>query len=106
MGNSGFVVPIPSTTPEVANKPTGGACIGSALLSYTRGHVRVLFLVSAAIMTAFTGALALSTPENPVYTVTIATFAAFGNGALVVPALTLALYGETHLSNAPLRPPD
>ena len=44
------------------------------------------------MMTAFTGALAKSTPENPAYTITMATFAAFGNGALVVPALTLALY--------------
>lgn len=70
----------------------GGACIVSGLMSYTRGHVRILFTVSAAIMTAFTGALAKSTPENPVYTITMATFAAFGNGALVVPALTLALY--------------
>ena len=64
----------------------------SGLMSYTRGHVRTLFTVSAAIMTAFTGALAKSTPTNPAYTVAMATFAAFGNGALVVPALTLALY--------------
>nr|POE51505.1 serine/threonine-protein kinase ppk16 [Quercus suber] len=41
---------------------------------------------------AFTGALAASTPNNATFTVTMATFAALGNGALVVPALTLALY--------------
>ena len=70
----------------------GGACIVSALMSYTKGHVRWLFFVPAAMMTAFTGALAASTPNNSVFTVTMATFAAFGNGALVVPALTLALY--------------
>lgn len=70
----------------------GGACIVSGLMSYTKGHVRTLFTISAAIMTAFTGALAKSTPENPAYTIVMATFAAFGNGALVVPALTLALY--------------
>lgn len=70
----------------------GGACIVSALMSYTRGHVRVLFTVSAAIMTAFTAALARSTPDNAPYTIAMATLAAFGNGALVVPALTLALY--------------
>ena len=61
----------------------GGACIVSGLMSYTRGHVRILFFVSAAIMTAFTAALANSTPDNGVFTVTMATFAAFGNGALV-----------------------
>ena len=70
----------------------GGACIVSAAMSYTKGHVRVLFLVIAAIMTAFTGSLAASTPHNPGYTITMATIAAFGNGGLVVPALTLALY--------------
>ncbi|TQS32790.1 hypothetical protein Golomagni_06885, partial [Golovinomyces magnicellulatus] len=70
----------------------GGACIVSSAMSYTNGHVRVLFLVIAAIMTAFTGALAASNPSNPGYTIAMATIAAFGNGGLVVPALTLALY--------------
>lgn len=70
----------------------GGACLLSFSMSYTRGHVRLMFFLMAAIMTAFTGALALSTPDNPGYTITMATFAAFGNGALVVPALTLAFY--------------
>ena len=70
----------------------GGACIVSFLMSYTRGHIRVMFLIVACIMTAFTGALAKSTPENPSFTLAMASLAAFGNGALVVPALTLALY--------------
>lgn len=70
----------------------GGACIVSAAMSYTKGHVRVLFLVVAAVMTAFTGALAASTPHNPGFTIAMATLSAFGNGAMVVPALTLALY--------------
>ena len=70
----------------------GGACIVSFLMSYTKGHVRSMFTIVACIMTAFTGALALSTPDNSAYTITMATFAAFGNGALVVPALTLAFY--------------
>ena len=70
----------------------GGACIVSGLMSYTKGHVRTMFTISAAIMTAFTAALAKSTPENPAYTIAMATLAALGNGALVVPALTLALY--------------
>ncbi|KXS98507.1 hypothetical protein AC578_5507 [Pseudocercospora eumusae] len=70
----------------------GGACIISFLMSYTRGHVRTMFFLMAAMMTAFTGALARSTPDNSTFTVTMATFAAFGNGALVVPALTLAFY--------------
>jgi hypothetical protein len=72
----------------------GGACILSWAISYSRGHVRGMFFVSAAMMTAFTGALAKSTPDNSIYTETMSTFAAFGNGAIVVPALTLALYGS------------
>ncbi|KAI5358326.1 putative major facilitator transporter Str1/Tri12, major facilitator superfamily [Septoria linicola] len=70
----------------------GGACIVSFLMSYTKGHVRFMFFTVAAMMTAFTGALVVSTPENPGTTIALATFAAFGNGALVVPALTLAFY--------------
>ena len=70
----------------------GGACIVSFLMSYTRGHVRPMFLIAAAFMTAFTGALARSTPDNSSFTLAMASLAAFGNGALVVPALTLALY--------------
>lgn len=69
-----------------------GACLVSAAMSYTGGHVRVLFLTVAVIMTAFTAALVASTPENPGFTIAMATLAAFGNGAMVVPALTLALY--------------
>ncbi|CAK1367690.1 unnamed protein product [Cercospora beticola] len=70
----------------------GGACIVSFLMSYTKGHVRTMFFTVAAIMTAFTGALVVSNPNNPGTTITLATLAAFGNGALVVPALTLAFY--------------
>ena len=72
----------------------GGACIVSGLMSYTRGHVREMFLICAAIMTAFTAALAHSNPSYSIFTITIATFAALGNGALVVPLLTLALYAS------------
>lgn len=44
------------------------------------------------MLAAFTAALAVNTPDNAAKTITLATFAAFGNGALVVPALTLALF--------------
>lgn len=69
-----------------------GACIVSAAMSYTKGHVRFLFLAAAVMMTAFTAALVASNPTNPGFTIAMATLAAFGNGAMVVPALTLALY--------------
>ncbi|KJX97028.1 MFS drug efflux pump like protein [Zymoseptoria brevis] len=70
----------------------GGACLISFLMSYTRGHVRQMFFIVAAMMTVFTALLSRSTPDNPGFTIAMATLAAFGNGALVVPALTLAFY--------------
>lgn len=63
-------------------------------MSYTKGHVMAMFTFFAVLMTGFTGALAHSTPENPSYTLAMATIAAFGNGGLVVSALTLALYAS------------
>lgn len=70
----------------------GGACIVSLLMSYTRGHVRIMSLTLACFMTAFIGVLARSTPNNPTFTLAMASLSSFGNGGLVVPALTLALY--------------
>lgn len=69
-----------------------GACVVSGAMSYTKGHVRFLFLAAAVMMTAFTAALVASNPTNPAFTLAMATLGAFGNGAMVVPALTLALY--------------
>lgn len=69
-----------------------GACIVSFSISYTRGHVREMFLVAAAIMTAFGGALAAATPFNPGLAIAMATLDSFGIGAIIVPSLTLALY--------------
>lgn len=51
----------------------GGACVVNALVSYTRGHIRQMFFVSAAIMTAFGGALAMATPFNPGFAIAMAT---------------------------------
>lgn len=70
----------------------GGACITSFLMSYTKGHVRLLFTFAAVLMTAFGGALAASTPFNPGFAIAMATLDSFGIGALIVPSLTLALY--------------
>lgn len=69
-----------------------GACIVSFSMSYTRGHVREMFLIAATMMTAFGGALAGATPFNPGYAIAMATLDSFGIGAIIVPSLTLALY--------------
>lgn len=69
-----------------------GACIVSGAMSYTRGHVREMFLIAATLMTAFGGALAAATPFNPGLAIAMATIDSFAIGAIVVPSLTLALY--------------
>ncbi|KAL2064448.1 hypothetical protein VTL71DRAFT_4942 [Oculimacula yallundae] len=69
-----------------------GACVVNALLSYTKGHIRQMFVVCALIMTAFGGALAAATPFNPNFAVVMATLCSLGIGAIIVPALTVALY--------------
>lgn len=69
-----------------------GACVSNFAISYTRGHVRWMFLCGAVIMTAFGGALAAATPFNPGTAIAFATLDAFGIGIIIVPSLTLALY--------------
>lgn len=68
------------------------ACLANTLLSYTNGHIRQIFTVSAVIMTAFGGALAMGNPTNPGFAVAMATISSFGVGGIIVPALTVALY--------------
>jgi hypothetical protein len=70
----------------------GDACIVSFLMSYTKCHVCLMFFTAALFMTVFTAALAASTPDNPSFTLAMAPLSSFGNRALVVPALTPALY--------------
>lgn len=62
----------------------GGACILSTAMSYSKGHVREMFFVCSAIMTAFTGALAWSNPDRTAATLAFASLSGFGNGAVVV----------------------
>lgn len=70
----------------------GGACFGSLAISYSRGHVRELFVINAAIMCAFGGALAATSPNTPGLALAMETLDSFGIGAIIVPSLTLALY--------------
>ena len=69
-----------------------GACIANYAISYTRGHIREMFFAAAVLMTAFSGALAAATPFNPELALVCSSFASFGVGAIIVPALTIALY--------------
>ncbi|EME40496.1 hypothetical protein DOTSEDRAFT_55697 [Dothistroma septosporum NZE10] len=68
-----------------------GAVFWNALLSaWKGGSPRILFL-AALTLTAFGGSLASISPDNVYQSVTLASFAAFGLGGLIVPAATVAM---------------
>lgn len=68
-----------------------GAIVFNAALSKFGGHGREVLFVAATLMTAFAGALAVMTPDNPKTTVAIAAMATFGVGGMIVPTAALAL---------------
>lgn len=69
-----------------------GACVVSYAMSYTRGHVMPMFVISSCLMTAFSGALVTATPFNVGQSIAFATLCSLGIGGVIVPSLTLALY--------------
>lgn len=70
---------------------TIGAIFFNAMLSTFKKNTREVLLSGAVIMTAFGGALACMTPENPKTTVALATIACFGLGGMIVPTASVAL---------------
>ena len=63
-----------------------GACINLALLSYLKGKIRMLMIISSILMTAGCGALACATPYNLHTLWGILIVAGLGIGGIVVPA--------------------
>lgn len=64
-----------------------GACIVLALLSYTRGHIRVLMFVSCCFMTAGGGAMSALNRDNGAWlSVVLLIISGLGIGGIVVPA--------------------
>lgn len=70
---------------------TIGAIFFNACLSKFRNHSREVLLTGAVFMTAFGGALATMTPDNPKTTVALATLTCFGLGGMIVPTASVAL---------------
>lgn len=68
-----------------------GAIIWNALLSTWKGGSKWVLFLAALMLTAFGGSLASMTPENVYQSVTLASFAAFGLGGVIVPAATVAM---------------
>ncbi|KAL1627384.1 hypothetical protein SLS54_002309 [Diplodia seriata] len=63
-----------------------GACIVLALLTYTRGHIRLLMLGSCVFMTAGGGGMAALRTDNIWLVYVVLTIAGLGIGGIVVPA--------------------
>lgn len=63
-----------------------GACIVLALLSWTKGHIRSLMVVSSVFMTAGAGAMAALNLDNLWLSYIVITIAGLGIGGIVVPA--------------------
>lgn len=70
---------------------TMGAIVFNVALSTFKNNNREVLLTAAVIMTAFTGALAAMTPDNPKLTVALATLSGLGVGGMIVPTATVAL---------------
>ncbi|KAH7384489.1 major facilitator superfamily domain-containing protein [Pyrenochaeta sp. MPI-SDFR-AT-0127] len=68
-----------------------GAIFFNAMLSTFPGHTREVLLSAVAMMTAFTGAMAVMTPENEGLVLAIGALAGFGVGGVIVPAATVAM---------------
>jgi hypothetical protein len=68
-----------------------GAIFFNGALSQWPGRSREVLLVAVLFMTAFTGSIACSTPENPKLTIALGSLACFGIGGVLVPAATVAM---------------
>ncbi|KAF2753320.1 MFS general substrate transporter [Pseudovirgaria hyperparasitica] len=68
----------------------GGAAIGLVLLSVTKGRSTVTMIISCAIMTAGTGAVSISRPDNLMTTYGVVTLASLGVGAVIIPCSIIA----------------
>jgi hypothetical protein len=68
----------------------GGAVICLLLIPITKGRVRALMIFFTALMTAGTGAVAVSTPHNLSALYAIVTFASIGVGGVIIPSSIIA----------------
>ncbi|PMD32629.1 putative major facilitator superfamily transporter [Hyaloscypha variabilis F] len=68
-----------------------GAAFFNFMLSVFKKRNREVLVLSAVIMTAFGGALATVTPENPGLSVALGTLCGFGTGGLLVPTQAVAI---------------
>lgn len=70
---------------------TVGAIFFNALLSIPSLPAKYILLTGTVLMTAFGGAIAVSTPDSAKLTVALGTIAGFGVGGVIVPSATVAM---------------
>jgi len=70
---------------------TFGAVLVNGALSVFKSWNRELLLVSCVLMTVFSGALSVVTPETPGMAIAFSTIGGFGIGGVLVPAATIAI---------------
>lgn len=68
-----------------------GAIVFNAALSVFPGRAREVLLVAVLLMTCFTGALSVMSPENEHLVVGLGAIGSFGIGGVLVPAATIAM---------------
>lgn len=68
----------------------GGAIICLLLIPLTGGHIKALMIFFTALMTAGTGAVSVSTPDNLSAMYAIVTIASIGVGGVMIPSSIIA----------------
>ncbi|KXS97771.1 hypothetical protein AC579_8823 [Pseudocercospora musae] len=68
-----------------------GAIFWCGLLSYFSANCNYILFTASLMLTAFGGSLASMNPHNVYQSVTLASFAGFGLGGVIVPAATVAM---------------
>ncbi|OCK76057.1 putative major facilitator superfamily transporter [Lepidopterella palustris CBS 459.81] len=72
---------------------TCAAVFWNVLISFWRGSAKWVLFMGATLLTAFGGALAVMTPDNPKLAVALSCFVGFGLGGVIVPPATVAMIG-------------
>lgn len=67
-----------------------GAVIALMAIPLTKGRIKLIFIVATALMTAFCGAVSISTPHNLNIMYVIVTFGALGVGGVIIPSSIIA----------------
>jgi hypothetical protein len=70
---------------------TIGAIVFNSLLSTWKGGARWILFIASAMLTAFSGGMAVVTPHNELIVLTMGTVGGIGLGGLIVPSATVAM---------------